>query len=82
MLRTCTPCDDGICPYDAQYNRDCEYWCGAEEPQDNIEEWLEEDEGEDVIADDYEDEIAWLEEEEYNLEMGFDPYMGCYSDDC
>lgn len=37
---------------------------------------------------DYEDE----EEEEYpddyyyedddNLEMGFDPYMGCYSDDC
>ncbi len=38
----------------------------------------------------YEDACAWEEdypEDDYyedwdNLEMGFDPYMGCYSDDC
>lgn len=31
-IRKNTPCDmDGICPYDAQYSRDCEYWCGADE---------------------------------------------------
>ena len=30
-----TPCDcDGICPYDAEYSADCEYWCGEEEPED------------------------------------------------
>ena len=29
-----TPCDcDGFCPYDAEYNRDCEYWCGCDEPE-------------------------------------------------
>ena len=34
-LRKNTPCDmDGICPYDAQYSRDCEYWCGADEEPD------------------------------------------------
>lgn len=38
-LRSQTPCDfDGICPYDAMYNRDCEYWCGADEPEDHPEE--------------------------------------------
>ncbi len=44
-LRKCTPCDcDGICPYDAEYSHDCEYWCGAEEPEDipDIEEESEE----------------------------------------
>lgn len=38
----------------------------------------------------YEDACAWEEdypEDDYyedwdDLEMGFDPYMGCYSDDC
>lgn len=34
-LRKNTPCDmDGICPYDAQYSRDCEYWCGVDEEPD------------------------------------------------
>lgn len=41
-LRMQTPCDcDGICPYmfnDGDYVN-CEYWCGAEEPQDNPEDW-------------------------------------------
>lgn len=26
---------DGICPYDAEYFSSCEYWCGADEPEDN-----------------------------------------------
>lgn len=39
-LRKNTPCDcDGICPYDALYGHDCEYWCGAEEPQDCPDGW-------------------------------------------
>ncbi len=59
-LRKCTPCDyDGHCPHDAQYNRDCEYWCGADEPQDIPEEW-----------------------DDCDNDMGFDPYMGCITDDC
>jgi len=69
-----TPCDDGVCPFDATYNCDCEYWCGAEEPQDNPEVW-----------DDDEDEYDYDEdedEEDYDLEIGFDPYMGCYTEDC
>ena len=42
-LRKCTPCDlDGICPYDAKYYTDCEYWCGADEPED-YPEYDEED---------------------------------------
>lgn len=60
-LRKCTPCDcDGICPYDAQYSGDCEYWCGSEEPQDDPDLW----------------------EDDEELEVGFDPYLGCYTDDC
>lgn len=40
MLRQCTPCDcDGICPYDAEYSGDCEYWCGSDEPADDPEEF-------------------------------------------
>lgn len=38
-IRKDCPCDhDGVCPYDAQYNRDCEYWCGEEEPEDYPDE--------------------------------------------
>lgn len=43
-LRKNCPCDiDGICPYDAQYNRDCEWWCGADEPEDEPWIWEEEE---------------------------------------
>lgn len=28
------------------------------------------------------DDEGDYEEELYDIEMGFDPYMGCYSDDC
>lgn len=33
-LRKETPCDYGECPYDAETNSTCEYWCGEEEPED------------------------------------------------
>ena len=46
-IRTNTPCDcDGICPYDAEYSHDCEYWCGAEEPVDRPEIWEEDEDWE------------------------------------
>ncbi len=32
-LRRETPCDFGECPYGAEYSCDCEYWCGADEPE-------------------------------------------------
>lgn len=49
-LRCSTPCDFGECPYNVEYNQDCEYWCGADEPQDNPEIW--DDEEEDLSNDD------------------------------
>ena len=79
-LRKQTPCDvyvdeEGFhhCPYseDGDYVN-CEYWCGAEEPEDYPEEYEEYEEDEP----DYEEEI------EADLDTGFDPYMGCYTDDC
>lgn len=34
-LKLHTPCDtEGHCPYFAEYFSDCEYYCGAEEPED------------------------------------------------
>ena len=42
-LRKNTPCDiEGICPYadmHSGYYNSCEYWCGADEPQDNPDDW-------------------------------------------
>lgn len=58
-LRRETPCDWGECPYNATYHCDCEYWCGADEPEDNPADW--------------EDDAD---------ECGYNPYMGCYDDDC
>lgn len=44
-LRRNCPCDlDGICPYDAEYFSSCEYWCGADEPQDDPSDWCNEKE--------------------------------------
>ena len=67
-IRLYTPCDevdsiDGLhhCPYaeDGDYVN-CEWYCGAEEPADDPEEW----------------------EPDYDDEVGFDPYEGCYTYDC
>lgn len=33
-LRFETPCDFGECPYNAEYGYTCEYWCGADEPEE------------------------------------------------
>ena len=38
-LKRETPCDFGPCPYDSEQYCSCEYWCGAEEPQDYPEAW-------------------------------------------
>jgi len=54
-LRCSTPCDFGECPYNAEYNRDCEYWCGADEPQDDPEIW---EENEPVTWDDEEEDLS------------------------
>lgn len=81
-IKEICPCDySGMCPYNAEYNRDCEYWCGAPEPEDYPdEEWyeeeeeiFEEEEDEESDDDDYEDDVD---------ETGFNPYMGCYDYDC
>ena len=60
-LRNWTPCDEPDleghhhCPYadDGDYVN-CEYWCGAEEPQDDPEIWEDDEEDEP----DYEEEMA------------------------
>ena len=38
-IRKQTPCDFGECPYNAEYNRDCEYWCGEEPEEDYLEDY-------------------------------------------
>ena len=39
-LKLSTPCDEPpyICPYGAEYSSHCEWWCGADEPEDNQKE--------------------------------------------
>lgn len=54
-LRCSTPCDFGECPYNAEYSRDCEYWCGADEPQDDPEIW---EENEPITWDDEEEDLS------------------------
>lgn len=69
-LKHWTPCDepdiDGHyhCPYceDGEYVN-CEWYCGADEPEDYPEDHY--DEPEDIDSD-----------------CGFDPYLGCFTDDC
>ena len=68
-LKQITPCDCvGLCPYDAEYNHDCEYWCGADEPEDYPE--------------DYDQEEYKYESDNCDYEIGYDPYAGCFTDDC
>lgn len=38
-LKLITPCDsEGHCPYGAYSMDDCEWYCGAEEPEDDPED--------------------------------------------
>lgn len=71
-LKNWTPCDEPDleghhhCPYaeDGDYVN-CEYWCGAEKPQDNPEIWEEDEEDlEDWFSDEDDDESDYEEEME------------------
>lgn len=85
-LKNWTPCDEPDlegrhhCPYAENGDYvNCEYWCGADEPEDNPEDWEEEEDPYDKwdcepSRDDW--------DEPSDLDMGFDPYMGCYTDNC
>ena len=42
-LKKETPCDSGICPYDAQYHSTCEYWCGEDEPEEDYDCYYEDE---------------------------------------
>lgn len=68
-LRKETPCDFGPCPYDAEYSHTCDYYCSEPEPEDYPEE-------------DYEDEEYPEDYDDCDYEIGYDPYMGCFTDDC
>ena len=52
---------------------DCPYYgkglCHIANPEEECDEFYFDDEGE-------------VDYDDNDLEMGFDPYMGCYSDDC
>lgn len=34
-IRKNTPCDFGECPYCAEHEYTCEYWCGEDEPEED-----------------------------------------------
>ena len=68
-LRKETPCNFGPCPYDAEYYHTCAYYCSESEPEDYPEE-------------DYEDEEYPGDYDDCDYEVGYDPYMGCSTDDC
>lgn len=53
-LRKLTPCDlkiDGqfICPYGAESMNDCEYYCGADEPEDDPDDFFYTDDYDDYV---------------------------------
>lgn len=66
----------GICPscWDSMFG------CPTDEDEDEEEEEVEAD---DLYPDDpsVEEEMGW-DDWGYNEDMGYDPYMGCYTDDC
>lgn len=77
----CPYCDQmGVCHVDDPME-DCDDWASVWE---SWEDWLNADDVDPDAPEDFaDDEIAWAHEEYgYDIEMGFDPYSGCYSDDC
>lgn len=84
-LRKETPCDFGPCPYDAEYSSTCDYYCSAEEPNEDWMDYeLEQMEQENLREWEVHEEIRRECEEfdDCDYEVGFDPYLGCYTDDC
>ena len=67
----CPECGEPIYECDWSERELRQYLCPICEDDDGDEDWYDEDE--DFLDEDWEDEAD---------ETGFDPYMGCYSDDC
>lgn len=86
------------CPFCGEYHEvevsEADYcaWQGGELIQ-NAMSYLSEDEREILITgicskcwnsfvSSSEEEEEEIESEDFNLELGFDPYLGCFTDDC
>lgn len=67
----CPECGEPVYEDDWSERELRQYLCPICEDCDGEEDWYDEDE--DFLDEDWEDEAD---------ETGFDPYMGCYSDDC
>ena len=92
-VHTYCPVNGWDCPYCDKNNvchiddpvEDCDDWCAF---FPTWQDWEEADEVSEEEADSAEAEIAWAreymgyEENDDALECGFDPYCGCYTDDC
>lgn len=81
----CPYCDKlGICHIDDPCE-DCDDWLSFWE---SWEEWESVGAVADGPKDFSKEEIEWAkenfgyEEPDYDIEMGFDPFMGCYTEDC
>lgn len=81
----CPYCDKNLVCHVEDPCEDCDDWTMF---WGSWEEWDCLDESPDSTEDFAEEEIEWAkknygyEEPEYDIEMGFDPYSGCYADDC
>lgn len=67
------PTEDHSCPY-CEKDGLCALGMSAIEECDEAYYFCEDEDGEDEEPD-YEEEMG-------DLDIGFDPYMGCYTDDC
>ena len=65
-------------PIVLEFCRLCETWPEGEEWDKELETLVKCHEAFPFSDDDEEDEPDW----DYNEDMGFDPYLGCYTDDC
>lgn len=65
----------GECPYCDQCNI-----CHVDDPQEDCEDWQGFWSSWDEWS--FYDADEAFDEPDYDIEMGFDPYAGCYTDDC
>ena len=47
-----------------------------------MEDWFDYDAEEEFGCDDFDEDELDFDIDDWDLEVGYDPYMGCYSDDC
>lgn len=76
----CPYCDKNcVCHIDDPCE-DCDDWLSM---WTSWEEWEQAGESSDEKEDFSEEEIEWaMEHLGYNPDMGYDPFAGCYTDDC